>query len=314
MNRLWSYFYLTSQGKNLKPNKKIELFLDSGAYSAYTQKTKIDIQDYINFIRRHKKNLEVYANLDVIGSAEETLKNQEIMEDAGLSPLPCFHYGEPIKYLKHYLKKYDYIALGGMVPISSKDLTIWLDDLFLNYICDSNGVPKVKVHGFGLTSLNLMLRYCWFSTDSTSWVMTSRMGSIYVPRFKKGEWVYNENSWKICVSTRSPSKNEVGKHVTTLPPNTKKIILNYIHAKGYRLGKSKFRFESSDYKLKSNERWFGEKTKNDKREIEEIITPGLCNNYKLRDEINIIYFLDLEKFIPKWPWPLKIKKKGFNIK
>ena len=40
--------------------------------------------------------------------------------------------------------------------------------------------------------------------------------------------------------------------------------------------------------------------------IEEI---GISNTYQLRDEINIIYFLDLEKNMPSWPRPF-IKKLG----
>ncbi len=302
------------QDKNLKPNKKIELFIDSGAFSAFTQGIEIDIQDYINFIKRHKKYFEVYANLDVIGDARKTLKNQEIMEEAGLAPLPCFHYGESIRHLKYYIKKYDYIAIGGMVPIHNKELTPWLDNVFLNYICDSNGMPKVKVHGFGMTSFSLIPRYPWFSTDSTTWVITGRMGAIYIPKFKKGKWIYDKPPWKINVSTRSPSKDEMGEHISTLSPNVKKIVFDYIHSKGYKLGKSEFRFEQSNYQPKENERWFGKVDKDGKREVEKINKPGISNMYILRDEMNILYFLNLEKAIPEWPWALKIKKKGFNIK
>jgi len=44
--------------------------------------------------------------------------------------------------------------------------------------------------------------------------------------------------------------------------------------------------------------------------VEVIIEKGLCNDYMQRDELNIIYFLDLEKSFPKWPWPYKKKQKG----
>jgi hypothetical protein len=79
-----------------------DIFLDSGAFSAMSQGVHIDIVDYIAFVKQNKSKLKVYANLDVIGNAEATLKNQEIMEKAGLSPLPCFHYGEDKKYLQMY--------------------------------------------------------------------------------------------------------------------------------------------------------------------------------------------------------------------
>jgi len=285
----------------------IKLFLDSGAFSVKSKGVSVDVYDYINFVRNHRDAIHIYANLDVIGDAKATLQNQKIMEASGLHPLPVFHLGENKKYLMYYIDRYDYIALGGLVGKASQ-LVYWLDDLFSRYLCHADGIPRVKVHGFGLTSLRLMLRYPWYSVDSTSWVITSRMGVIYVPRFKGGNWVYNENSWKISVSAKSPLKRQAGKHFTTLSPTEQRIILNYIHSKGYKMGKSKFVKVSRDYKPKDNERWAEKKTAGGHKRLLEIIEePGLCNSYQLRDQINAIYFLDLEKSMPEWPWPFKIR-------
>ena len=107
-------------------NKITELFIDSGAYSASTQNVEINIKEYIKFIKKYEKYIDVYANLDVIGDPEATYKNQKIMEKAGLKPLPCFHYGEDWSWLEKYIKEYSYIALGGMVPISTPKLLFWL--------------------------------------------------------------------------------------------------------------------------------------------------------------------------------------------
>ena len=294
----------------IQANKKVELFLDSGAFSAWSQDKEIKIQDYINFIKEHENVIDVYANLDVIGDAKATWKNQQVMEEAGLTPLPVFHYREDEKWLKRYLAKdYDYISLGGMVPISTTGLIPWLNKLFDKFLTDKKGMPKIKVHGFGLTSLPLMLRYPWYSVDSTSWVITGRMGSVYIPRYRNGKWIYDENSWKIAVSNRSPNVKEAGKHIETLPPTEKRITLDYIHSKGYRLGKSEFKKIDQTYKLQDDERWAEKKPKRktDKRELEIILEPGISNKYQLRDEMNIIYFLDLEKSMPEWPWAFKMK-------
>jgi hypothetical protein len=308
--RLWSYYHLKESNGIMKKGKKVELFLDSGAFSAWSQDKEIQIQDYIQFIKDNENVIDVYANLDVIGDAKGTYNNQRIMEKAGLNPLPVFHYGEDIKWLKKYLS-YPYITLGGMVPISNNALIAWLDNLFENYLTDDKGIPICKIHGFGLTSLKLMLRYPWYSVDSTSWVVTGRMGSIYVPRRKGGEWVYNENSWKIAVSNRSPDKKEAGKHIDTMSPAEKQVFLDYIHEKGYKLGKSEYKEVKPGYKLKDNERWLDKKPKNKttNRKVEVIVEDGVSNRYQLRDEMNIIYFLDLEKRMPKWPWPFKTKTK-----
>ena len=287
---------------------KIDLFLDSGAFSAFTQGIKIDIQEYISFIKEHKDAISVYANLDVIGknkdSARRTYQNQKIMEKAGLNPLPVFHLHEPFKYLKRYCNTYEYISLGAMVGSSSVVLIPWLDRCFSEYICDPSGMPKIKVHGFGMTSLKLMLRYPWYSVDSTSWVLTGRLGGVYVPRYAQGKWFYDANSWKIQVSDRSPSKKEAGKHISTLSKGKQRIVLDYFKHKGYQVGKSEFHTESDNYELKDAERWFG-KACDGEREVETIIEPGLCNIYQQRDELNVIYFKDLENSMPKWPWPYK---------
>ena len=54
------------------------------------------------------------------------------------------------------------LLLVVMVPVSTKDLLPWLDRIFSTYICDDKGFPKVKTHGFGLTT-SLMIRYPWYS-------------------------------------------------------------------------------------------------------------------------------------------------------
>lgn len=319
-SKLHSYFHCSNNGFEqdwfeMNTKNKVDLFLDSGAFSARSQGAKIDIQEYIQFIKEHEDVIDVYANLDVIGDAKATYKNQRTMEKAGLSPLPVFHQGEKIWYLERYLERYDYIAFGGMVGSNSGTLILWLDRIFQDFICDSRGLPKVKVHGFGLTSLKLMLRYPWYSVDSTSWVTTGRMGSIYVPRFRNGQWIYDENSWKIAVSNRSPSAKEAGQHIETLPPMQKQVILDYIHGKGYQLGKSVFKKVSDVYKPKDGERWAEKKAeaKHGKRLLEIIKEDGISNRYQLRDEMNIIYFLDLEKSMLEWPWPFTARKNNKGL-
>jgi len=305
-------------------SKKTDLFLDSGAFSAWTQGVEIDIYKYIEFIKEHMDVLSVYANLDVIGvggkqpnrlTAEKTLENQKIMEKAGLSPLPCFHIGEPFEYLQYYVDNYDYLALGVAGNAGAK-LIPWLDECFSNYICGGDGLPKIKIHGFAVTSLKVMLRYPFYSVDSTSWVMTSRMGSIFVPRYRGGKWLYDENSWKVAVSSRSPGKTEAGKHIDTFSPRHEQVILDYLQEKGYQLGKSRFEKFPQTHELKDNERW-AEKKPKDKgasRLLEIIEEEGVANRYQLRDEMNIIYFQDLEKTIPEWPWAFKPKGlKGFSL-
>lgn len=142
-------------------------FIDSGAFSALTRKITINLEDYITFLKRIPKDHVNYAGLDVIGDWQSSRKNQEIMEAEGLSPIPTFHYGSPEQELKRLIKKYDYIALGGLVPISMqrKKIAAWLD------YCFSIIRTKIKIHGFGVNSLWCWERYPFYSVDATSWLM-----------------------------------------------------------------------------------------------------------------------------------------------
>jgi hypothetical protein len=295
--------------------QKVDLFLDSGAYSAFSKGVEIDIQEYIVFIKEHLDFIEIYAGLDVIGDAEASLQNQEIMEEAGLTPIPCFHFGEDPDYLRYYVDRYDYIALGGVAQAKGNrdGLIKWLEECF-DVICNQpSRLPKVKVHGFAVTSLTLMRRYPWYSVDSTSWVMNSRNGVVPVPKFRNGKYDYLIDPWKVSVSPRSPTVHEPWKHFTSFSPGQQEVILQYFTHKGYQLGQSEFRMEKKDYKLQENENWVGPPLTTGMRKVETVIIAGLSNNYFMRDELNIIYYQDLEPTFPEWPWPFGKIQRNFGL-
>ena len=323
--RLWTYYWLTINNGIMPKTNKVELMLDSGAFSAWNKGATINLQEYITFCLDHYEMLDYIVNLDVIPSSpyqkvtKEDSKNSvkqgwgnyKTMLNAGISKdklIHVFHQGEDMKWLKRMVKQIPYIGVSPANDKTTQQKILWLDEC-MDYVTDNQGTPIVKFHGFGVTSLRIMLRYPWYSVDSTSWVVTGRMGSIYIPRYKGGKWIYDENSWKIAVSNRSPNTKEAGKHIETLPPTEKHICLDYIHNKGYELGKSEFKEVNPDHVLVENERWAEKKEKDQqKRLLEIIVEPGISNKYQLRDEMNIIYFLDLEKSMPEWPWAFK--KKG----
>lgn len=177
LNHLETFARIRDKAMEGYTNEKV--FLDSGAYSVLTKKSAIDIQKYIEFIKKHKNKIELYANLDVVGDAEGTFANQEIMEKAGLDPLPCFHYGEDLRYLRGYAHKYGYVALGGLVPLSTdiKTLKVWLNRCFsvlMPYIKSK----KLKVHAFGISSSEILLNYPFYSCDSSSWLAGARFGRL----------------------------------------------------------------------------------------------------------------------------------------
>jgi hypothetical protein len=157
------------------------LFADSGAYSAFSIGAPVQLADYAQWLARWKGLFTVYANLDVMGDAEATWRNQIELERLGFHPIPVFHYGDPWEYLARYLERGDpYIALGGMVgaPAPVKRWAVR---------CFRLAGDKAVFHGFGRTNLPELRDFPWYSVDSSSWGMGYRYGVVNL--FDNGKWV-----------------------------------------------------------------------------------------------------------------------------
>jgi hypothetical protein len=97
---------------------RVQVFLDSGAFTAWTKGETIKVEDYIRFVRQVEPYVQIYANLDVIPaspkrvrtveevetSAQQSHRNWQKMKDAGLRPLPVFHQMERFRWLERMLR------------------------------------------------------------------------------------------------------------------------------------------------------------------------------------------------------------------
>lgn len=304
--QLVSYYYL-NDWKKLKEYKHLKLFLDSGAFSAFTKNVTIDVDQYIAYVKENEKLFEVYAVLDVIGDAEGTMVNQNRMEDAGLDPLPCFHRKEDYKYLEYYIENYDYMALGGVAQTGNREhLADWLDYVFREFICDEKGKPRIKVHGFGLTSPLLMQRYPFYSVDSSSWLMCGFNGVVTVPVKEKGEFNPLAGNFSVAVSSRS---THVPDYLFNIPPAQRRLVMEWIEYSGFVLGSSSFRKVKLPYELEENEVWAG-KEHNGRRQVETIIQPGVCNTRFDRLALSWHFYSEFERCSPKYPWNFTTKATG----
>jgi len=198
------------------------VFLDSGAFSAFTLGKDVDLDAYCRYCRDNADLVEYASVLDGIGDPLKTYENQMAMEANGVQALPCFHYGEDERYLEFYVERYPYITLGGMVPIARPQLRVWLDRIWSRYLTDAKGRPKIKVHGFGLTTMSLMERYPWFSVDSSSWVQIGNVGNVLLP-----EWGI------VAVSPNSPKAKEAGRHADTVTSLENGAIRAAVEKRGF---------------------------------------------------------------------------------
>jgi hypothetical protein len=227
---LESYHYLkdTRQAPDYYRHIGKTIFLDSGAFSMFTQKIKVNLQEYADYIARHKDIIHVASNLDEIGRGREqdTWKNQKTLERMGAKIQPVHHARDDDKWLLKYMAEgYDYVFLGGMVPETTKYLRGWLDHIWHKYLTKKDGSARIKIHGFGLTTLDLINRYPWYSVDSTSWVITGRFGSVYLD--------LPHRDIKVAFSDQSPAMKDLGRHYDNLDRVTKAAVTARVKELGY---------------------------------------------------------------------------------
>ena len=187
---LISYFYhgntdIDALIAKLGGPDKVELFADSGAFSAWSQNKPLSVTEYGDWLLKWKGKFHVYANLDVKGNLDAGLKNQQYLESLGLIPLPVFHAGEPDSVLADMINVYPYIALGGTAGEKmSQDTQI---RFYIKAFTMAKG--ETVYHGFGMTSWKLLKMFPWFSTDSSSFAAGVRYGGVSLFDQRAGRWL-----------------------------------------------------------------------------------------------------------------------------
>lgn len=175
---LESYHYMNSRKEKFIRADKKKIFLDSGAFSMFTQGVTVDLKQYAQYIMDNADIIEIASSLDVIGRGSEaaSYNNLKALENFGVKVMPVHHARDDDKWLLRYMDEgYDHIFLGGMVPEGKPYLFEWLDHIWSKYLLGKDGTPKVKIHGFGLTSTDMMFRYPWYCmTEEDHEVLTRR--------------------------------------------------------------------------------------------------------------------------------------------
>ena len=316
--------------------KKIELFLDSGAHSLFMkmtergQKTKqfkedknvwayADTQEFWDYADSYGKYLqenqhlfEVAVNLDVIRNPELTWRMQQYLENKyKVKILPVYHQGSDPKWLQLYMDNYEYIGIGGLGQFVSRTQWIQYGDRTFAKLCDDKGKPLWKIHGFAMTSPDLMLRYPWHSVDSTSWLVGEKFGLVIMPRSKQGEYDYSQSPLMISMTTRPTSKKNSYLNISSLERD---YILRYAKTKfNFDYGKSEFIEVPSNYKLQQGEFRVDRSSPKSRHIIERVIEPGIGNDMQTRNTMNIDYFVKLGEFLKENPAVFKPEFTGLGV-
>ena len=196
--------------------------LTAARFSAWRKGIDLPIQEYIEYCKRHKDEVDFYVNLDCIPgeagkmdssqesiefSAGKSYSNLQIMKDAGLAPVPVFHQGERFEWLEKMINDGEtYIGISPYMRAHQNEIIKWMDRCF-SLITDDKGRPIVKTHGFGVTACNLCVRYPWTSVDSTSWSVGGGYGSILVPQYISGKPDYTRPPLTLRISARAADQS-----------------------------------------------------------------------------------------------------------
>ncbi len=191
LNYLISYYYLDGQAYRLTQeyrNMINELYLDSGAYSVATGRSKISITEYLKYLKLYGNQFTQYFNLDDrFEDAEHNKQNQKYLEDNlpedAKNPIPVVHDNEdPLSEFSEYADLgHDYIAIGSTINIPLETM---------NRIKER--YPDVRIHIFGKTALKDLVPVKPYSADSTTWSEAAKFGEIlyWDPDEKKFHKIY----------------------------------------------------------------------------------------------------------------------------
>lgn len=226
-----------------------KLFVDSGAFSAHTKGRELDVDEYIEYLNARQGCFEVIAQVDKIpGEFGKKKTREQLLEAPELSwenylymrervidynnLTPIFHQGEDFKHLHRMLETtFDgehipYIGISPANDVSTKEKAKWFETVF-RIIRDSSN-PNVKTHAFGMTSLDLLEKYPFYSADSTSWLMTSANGSIMT-------------SWGLMLMSDVQVNNP--KHFNHMSPETQAKVAEEVAKWGYDIEEAKTNYK-----------------------------------------------------------------------
>ena len=91
---------ISNQIEAIKNNNSGKLFIDSGAYTAHTKGTKIDVDEYINYLNDIHEYCTVYAQVDHIAGRFGQPKDPKEVEAAPGISWENYNYMHLLKFLQ----------------------------------------------------------------------------------------------------------------------------------------------------------------------------------------------------------------------
>lgn len=289
-----------------------KLFLDSGAHSLFNEHVlgkpdsiKFDwymknkcptnlskafkryLDGYGDFVNQYREGIDHYVTVDAIYNPEISWGSFIYLRRIhSLNPIPVIHHKTPLSWIKRYIDEgCKIIGIGGMGQDSTRqDYVRWADRVF-QFLCPPpHYKPVVKVHGFAVTTYGLLLRYPWWSVDSSSWAKAAGYGTLLVPHRRNRQFDFSDNPYAIGMSAASPSASIKGRHYSTLSEREQHVVQDWLNKIGIPLG-------TVDAKGKT-------------------VYYGVLSEYNARAVANLKFFTEMAKWLGNYPKRFKAQVKS----
>lgn len=254
-NWLVSFFYLRRMGSKLRPfledakhglkrlgiDKERSLFLDSGAFSfqnAYgcipgrsnTDTTELNSYallkytlDYLEFIKEYGHYFDIIVEVDVdyIVGVKKTKYLFERLRSEGHDVRPVWHIPRGEDRWKEECQMFDYHGIEGQTRHKDDPVSFYNQMLRFSH----NQPIYSKVHGFAMTSLDILYKVPFDSVDSASWMLQAANGTVKTP------------FGTISISSRQQTDAETGDLLNYANMNelSKKTFENYAKERGFTI-------------------------------------------------------------------------------
>lgn len=172
----------------LRENRdRINLIIDSGAFTAWNTGKDIRLDDYCKFLDSIQDLRPFHAvQLDVFGDPEASAANYNIMRSRGYDVMPVFTRGETADKLDELYEHTDYIMFGGIVIGGS-------NRNYIKWFVETN--KGRKAHWLGFVKMPFILKYKPESVDSSAWAQDSaRFGKLFYFDAKTAECSWHKRT------------------------------------------------------------------------------------------------------------------------
>ena len=196
----------------------MDILLDSGAFSAWNLGERIDLDDYIGFVKANKGLIYRCINLDKIPGdfgIREWRPDGDRGGGGGVLREPAKDEREPGSTRSRFSTRMktsagwrnistdgeDYICLSASQRSRRSEKLTWLRECS-KLLC-SQGRPLVRTHGLGETSTLICHQFPFTTVDSRRWFIAAAYGQIPIPIYCGGKPDYTLDPQIVFVTERT---------------------------------------------------------------------------------------------------------------